>query len=265
MREPAKMAGVGAAIGLGMIAGPMLGVLVGDYAGACKAALALAVANTVFVALFFKGDASGEAGESKKTDGSVDGAASLGLSLGLLLLGRALTSMAFRGMEGTFSVFLADYGYPDSKSMGRVFVVVGLVMVVCQGPLRMLLKRGSSPWTLCVVGGALMCLSLNTLAWRTLPLMLSIMLLSVAEGMLMAAVAAAVATVAGDGGHGMAQGLLSSMNAFARATSPVLTGALSDAHSLSTAYSVLGGLCGVGALLMLLSTTAGAGRKAKAA
>ena len=116
------------------------------------AALVLALVNLVFVWLFFQGR------EGAKQAAKGPSAPSLERMPHLLLLGRAATSMAFRGMEGTFAVYMGKAG--DAKSTGRVFLAVGLVMVSIQGPLRVGLSKGASPLLLAVAASALMGIGL---------------------------------------------------------------------------------------------------------
>ena len=87
------------------------------------------------------------------------------------------------------------------------------------------------------------------MAYRAFPLTATVVVLSIAEGALMTAIPSLMKSARPEA-EGLTQGMLSSVNAFARSTSPVLTGALTDRFSLASAYTVLGLLCGAGAALL---------------
>lgn len=246
-QERARYMGLlGASIGVGFVVGPALGaalVALGlGFPGAAYSAAALAAVNLAFAA-FKLPESLPDGAEARRALPGRLGEALTRPNLWQVLAATFLTTFAFVGMETTFAYLGQDRFGLDQKGFGLVLVYVGVVVILVQGGLIGRLTRRFGVRPVAVAGGGLMGLALLLLPFAPglASCLVALGLLAAGQGLSSPSLSTLISVAGGTAEQGSVLGLGQSLAAAARATGPLLAGALYDLH-LAAPYLVSGGL-----------------------
>ena len=256
VRDRASAMGtLGAALGMGFVFGPFLGgelARIGPRAP-FFAASALSACNWL-LALFLLREPRPRAGRSRTAVLSLDALLTvLGAPRLLSLLGLFfIVTLGFANMEGVFAIFCqARFGF-DRQHVGRLFALVGVVMVVVQGGLVRQLVPRLGERRLLLLGITLMGAGLSIMALcRTVPeLLLGLIVMAAGSGFHSPSLSALISREAGRQ-QGSVLGVSQSLGALGRICGPLL-GTWSFRLGTAVPYLTAAGCMGLGLLLALL-------------
>lgn len=247
---------LGAAFGIGFVIGPALGGLAALGGPHIPFFLAALIASCNAVAAWIR------LPETKSTAAPTPSSQQDRLPRSPVLVRFAvvtvLATVGFSGFEATFSLFGGERFDLTVGSSALVFLFVGVVLTVVQGALigplttrmgsRAMIRAG-----LPVVALGLLLLSATPDKQWTL-LFVSLILVSVGQGIVSPSTTALVAEAAPPDRRGEALGYQQSAGAFARIAGPVVAGALFDSAGIGSPYLV-GGLLFLAALVAVWPVT----------
>jgi MFS transporter, DHA1 family, multidrug resistance protein len=227
--ERAKGMGIlGAAFGLGVIFGPFLGGVLGHvritlpfFVSAGLALLTLGfVATALPESLHLRGKEAGE------RPGGSRWAAFNRETVGLYLMALVVT-FSLAGLETSFPFLAADRLGLGERSVGYVYAVMGFVAALVQGGLVGRLKKLIGEERMIPAGLFVSALGMAGIALSHTPLMatIALSLFGAGNGLIRPANASLISQRA-KVGHGLAIGLLDSMDSMGRILGPIAGGAL---------------------------------------
>jgi DHA1 family tetracycline resistance protein-like MFS transporter len=224
---------LGASIGLGFVFGPAIGALLSPFGFSTAAFVAagLAILNFSMGFLLLK--------EPYKLPG-YPARVPLTLSsvlmalrnpgVGRILASTFLVTFAFVSLEATFALFGQRRFGLDARGMGIIFTAAGLLIAVVQGGLVGRLNALLGERGVAVTGGALMALGFALVPF--MPSLISTLgvlgLVAVGQGLSVPALSSLLSLESAAHEQGGVLGLGQSFSAAARATGPILAGALFD-------------------------------------
>lgn len=248
---------LGAAFGVGFVVGPALGGLAalgGPHVPFFVAGTIAAVNAVVAIVRLpeTKPDHAGVESPRGRRSGALSPA------LRLYAVTALMTSLGFSGFEATFSLFGKERFGLTEGSTAVVFLFVGVALVAVQGGLigPLTLRLGSRRLLtggLFVVAAGLVVLGFTT-TW--IALVVSLMLLSVGQGVVSPSVTALVTEVAPVDRRGEALGYQQSVGAVGRVAGPALAGAMFDHVSVGSPYFLGAGMVAVALWAAVLAVTA---------
>lgn len=253
------MGRLGASIGLGFVFGPALGAALSGYGFGAAAFVAAGLAAVNLVGAYFL---LPETRPVRTT--SVVRRASWRL-LGeavrkpvlLPLLGATFLLMAaIVAMETTYALLGERLFALTPKGMGFVFTFVGLTMAAVQGGLAGRLQKRFGERSLVVAGAALVAVAMLALPHLASfgDSLVALGLLAVGQGLANPNLSSLVSRSAGADEQGGVLGLSQSLSAAARASAPLLAGALFDVGPVWP--YLLGAMSAAAAGLLLVATRA---------
>lgn len=243
---------LGAAFGLGFVIGPVVGGELGHVSARLPffAASALAALNFVLAFLLLREPRSA----SQRAHAAVLSRAALRRVLGQPRLRRLLVlfllvTFGFSNMEGIFALFCARrFGY-DQQQVGRLFTLVGVVMVVIQGGVVRKLAPRWGERRLVFLGIGLMGLGLCVMAaaHAVPPLLCGLVLLAAGSGLHSPSLSSLISRTAG-AQQGSVLGVSQSLGALGRILGPL---SATSVFRLGTSvpYLIAAGCMGAGLLL----------------
>lgn len=220
---------VGAGIGLSFVFGPVIGGLLSSYGVSVPFFVSGGVALLTFFVILFALPESlpkeKRSSSGKRKRGNPFSA--LFGSLSLLYAILFIVSFAFSGLETTFALYISDlYGF-DSRDLGYMFLVMGIIAAFVQGGMigKMVKRWGEA--TVLTIG---MCL--YGIGFFTIPVFgnfwafsLILALFGAGQGMIRAT-ANAMITQRTTIGQGVTTGAISSMDSLGRILGPLAGGAV---------------------------------------
>jgi DHA1 family tetracycline resistance protein-like MFS transporter len=224
---------IGASIGMGFVFGPWIGSELSrfGFGTAAFAAAGLSLFNCCFamVALRESRRRSGAASRLPLTLGRFRRALSTPV-IGRLLIAGFVATFSFVAMEATFSLLGQRKFALDSRYLGRIFGGIGIVIVLIQGGLVGRLARRYGERQLALAGSCILGLCLAALPWMPTLLLTVAVLLGVAigQGFLTPSLSSLLSRASGADEQGGVLGLGQSFSAMARASGPLIAGALFD-------------------------------------
>lgn len=227
--ERAKGMGIlGAAFGLGVIFGPFLGGLLGSYSLKLPFFVAAGLAGfTLLLVALILPESLHLRKEQAETPHLVSRWAAMGReTVGLYLLAFVVT-FSLAGLETSFP-FLADHRLGlTERSVGYVYAVMGVAAVIVQGGLVGRLKRLIGEERMILLGLLITAAGMGGIALAGTPVAATaaISLFGVGHGLIRPANASLI-TQRAKVGHGLAIGLLDSMDSLGRILGPVTGGLL---------------------------------------
>lgn len=219
---------VGAAFGLGFVAGPLLGGLLGsiDLRLPFFAAGGLAAANLLF-GLFALPESLDPGNRKTFSLAAASPFAALARisrfpGLGALMVALFLTSVAQRGLEAIWVLYLDHRFGWDVRDAAISLAFVGFMFIVVQGMMVGPVVRRFGEWRVVAGGFALSAVTLGayglaTRGWMVYPL---IALHILGNALAIPALTAICSTQAPENEQGLLQGTLSSINAIAIIVGP---------------------------------------------
>lgn len=227
--ERAKGMGIlGAAFGLGVIFGPFIGGTLGAvqinlpfFVSAGLAAFTFLLVLSILPESHKVGKASG----GDRPAGSRWSAYNRE-TVGLYLMAFVVT-FSLAGLETSFPFLASDRLGLNERSVGYVYAVMGLVAAVVQGGLVGVLKKAIGEERMIPAGLFVSALGMAGIAIAPSPVMatIAISLFGAGHGLIRPANASLISQRA-KVGHGLAIGLLDSMDSLGRILGPVVGGAL---------------------------------------
>lgn len=257
-----KMGLLGAAIGLGFVFGPALGAALADYGFSVVAWTAAGLNGVNLVWAYFK---IKEPAHFTKHEGgrrsSNEGREALSVAkiiatfrmkkIRPVILATFFASLGFVSMETTYALLGAQLYQLDSKTLGVVFTLLGVVMVIVQGGLVGRLTKRLGSKRLALVGMILHSISLMAmpfapnLAWSVI----CQSFLAAGQGLISPSFSTILSKQVSEHEQGKTLGVGQSLAALARAVGPVGAGFFFDV-SFVTPYILAGALGLVGVYLV---------------
>ena len=156
----------------------------------------------------------------------------------------ALTTLGFSGFESTFSLFGGERFNLTVGSSAMVFLFVGVILTIVQGGLIGMLTRKFGSRGLLRVSIVVVAVGLFLLAYtpneQWTVLFISLILISVGQGIASPSYTTLVAEAAPEDRRGEALGYQQSASALARIAGPVIAGALFDSVGIGSPYVFAG-------------------------
>lgn len=247
---------LGAAFGIGFVVGPALGGLAALGGTHVPFFLAGTIAAINAVAAFIRLPETKPSHVAQQHESNVESVRSTLLTRYAIVA--VLTTLGFSGFEATFSLFGGERFNLTVGSSAMVFLFVGVILTVVQGGLigPLTQKFGSRHlirFSLPLVAVGLIALAL-TQNNQWFMLFMSMVLISVGQGIASPSSTALVTEAAPAHRRGEAFGYLQSAGAFARIAGPVIAGALFDHVGIGSPYFI-GGLLFVAALAAVWTVT----------
>jgi len=251
---------IGAAFGLGFIVGPALGGILSrwGFAAPFLAAAALTCANALL--------AVARLPESLPPDRRAERPAGLTLAdRARMLFGRAtparlralylagfLFTLAFAGMEGTFSLWADERWHVTPHGVAYLFAYLGIVSTLAQGGAvsRVVRRIGERRTALAGVGMVAAGLAALALAPSWPALFVALGLVSFGQGLASPTVSSLISRQGGPGEQGRLLGIYQSLSALGRAGGPVAAG-VALAHVGVAAPFLSASLVAAGAALVI--------------
>lgn len=250
-RRAQLMGMLGAAFGVGFVVGPALGGLaaLGGPHVPFFVAGAIAAVNAVVAVIRLPETRPVRVAEPARNSRS----GAINPTLRRYAVTALMTSLGFSGFEATFSLFGKERFGLTEGSTAVVFLFVGVVLVGVQGGLIGLLTRMAGSRRLLAGGLAAVTVGLVTLGFTTTwtALVLSLLFLSVGQGVASPSVTALVTEAAPVDRRGEALGYQQSVGAVGRIVGPAVAGAMFDHVSVGSPYFL-------GAALVVLGLVAAA-------
>ena len=244
-RRAQLMGMLGAAFGVGFVVGPALGGLaaLGGPHVPFFVAGAIAAVNAVVATVRLPETKPVAAGDTPRSRRS----GALNAPLRRYAVVALMTSLGFSGFEATFSLFGKERFGLTEGSTAVVFLFVGIALVAVQGGLIGPLTRSLGSRRLLVTGLGAVAAGLVTLGFTTtwLALAVSLLLLSVGQGVASPSVTALVTEAAPVDRRGEALGYQQSVGAVGRIVGPAVAGAMFDHVSVGSPYFLGAVLVGV--------------------
>ncbi|MEX2431170.1 MAG: MFS transporter [Dehalococcoidia bacterium] len=248
------MAGIGAAIGMGLVFGPVIGALLSPlgFGAAAFAAAGMALANGVFA--YFKLPESNlhRQARSHITPGWLMETVRRP-NLALIFAAAFLAMFAFVGMEATFALLgEAQHGLTPLE-LGVVLAYIGVLVAVTQlklvGPINARIgERRMAAGGALLIGTGLVLLPVAPALWAAATLL---GVVAIGQGLLNPGLVTLTSLAAAPGSQGGTLGLGQSFAAAARVAGPVTAGWLFDVdHALSY---LIGGVAALAAVALLAS------------
>jgi MFS transporter, DHA1 family, multidrug resistance protein len=267
--ERAKGMGIlGAAFGLGVIFGPFTGGFLGSIAITLPffVSASLAALTFVFVMLILPESLhlrpkSQEEGQVRRSRWAAFNRETVGLYLMAFVV-----TFSLAGLETSFP-FLANQRLGlNERSVGYVYAIMGLVAAVVQGALVGPLKRRIGEERMIPAGLVISALGMAGIAFSATPVMatVAISLFGAGHGLIRPANSSLISQRA-KVGHGLAIGLLDSMDSLGRILGPVAGGALfAMKDSLPFVSGAVLNVVAFGSFLVLIPTVLRRPRSASA-
>ena len=244
-RRAQLMGMLGAAFGVGFVVGPALGGLaaLGGPHVPFFVAGAIAAVNAVVAVVRLPETKRVAAGDTPRSRRS----GALNAPLRRYAVVALMTSLGFSGFEATFSLFGKERFGLTEGSTAVVFLFVGIALVAVQGGLIGPLTRSLGSRRLLVTGLVAVAAGLVTLGFTTtwLALAVSLLLLSVGQGVASPSVTALVTEAAPVDRRGETLGYQQSVGAVGRIVGPAVAGAMFDHVSVGSPYFLGAILVGV--------------------
>jgi DHA1 family tetracycline resistance protein-like MFS transporter len=250
-----KMGLLGACIGLGFVFGPALGALLSDYGfqAAAWTAAGLNFINLIWGYFKIKEPAREAVARSNEKMFSLKKLWEIAQLKPVrpIISATFLASLGFVAMETTYALLGARLYQMESKMLGTVFTLIGVVMVVVQGGFVGRLSSRFGPRKLAIYGlvingtALIMMPFAPTLAWS----LGCQSLLAVGQGLSSPTLSTLLSQQVGGQDQGKTLGLGQSLAAFARGIGPLAAGILFDV-SYFLPYLVAGGLGLISAYLV---------------
>jgi DHA1 family tetracycline resistance protein-like MFS transporter len=146
--------------------------------------------------------------------------------IGMCIALTFVMTLAFAGMESSFALFAEEVRNLDAKSVGRMFGVAGLTMIIVQGGLigRLVKRFGEAP--LVPIGIAMLAISLAILPFAPPPRWMTIVfvIMAIGQGIASPSLHSLISKGAAPNEQGFVLGTNQSMSALARAVGPSIAG-----------------------------------------
>lgn len=232
--EESRTAGMGllgAALGLGFVLGPAFGGWAGkdDPTLPFRIASALSAGNFLLAAFTLREPRpAAERVASRSVSWRVLYETVTAPRLGVLIAVYFIVTFGFAQLEGTYPLYLERRFHFGRREVGTVFSSMGVVLIVTQGFLVRRLQPRLGEKLMVVAGTALMALGLLvTTAANNLPLLgLSLLLVSLGNGINTPALSSLISRAAGGDRQGGVLGVSQSFGALARVGGPLCGGML---------------------------------------
>ena len=254
--ERAKGMGIlGAAFGLGVIFGPFIGGTLGARQINLPFFISAGLAAFTFLLVLAILPESHRAGARSDRPAGSRWAAFNRETVGLYLMALVVT-FSLAGLETSFPFLANDRLGLTAQSVGYVYAVMGLVAAVVQGGLVGRLKKLLGEERMIPAGLIVSAVGMAGIALATTPVMatVAISLFGAGHGLIRPANASLISQRA-KVGHGLAIGLLDSMDSLGRILGPVAGGAL---YALGGSLPFVSGaamnVLALGSFLLLLPT-----------
>jgi MFS family permease len=226
--ERAKGMGIlGAAFGLGVIFGPFIGGTLGAVRINLPFFISAGLAAFTFLLVLALLPESHKPGQHKAAaKGGSRWAAFNRETTGLYLMAFVVT-FSLAGLESTFPFLANDRLHLTERSVGYVYAIMGLVAATVQGGLVGKLKKVLGEERMIPVGLVVSALGMAGIALSTTPVMatVAISIFGMGNGLIRPANASLISQRA-KVGHGLAIGLLDSMDSLGRILGPIVGGFL---------------------------------------
>jgi len=225
---------IGAAFGLGFIVGPAIGGVLSrwGFAAPFLFAAALTFANATLAVFRLpeslpperRSARPGSFGLAERAR-ALFGSATPGRLRALYLAGFLFT-LAFAGMEGTFSLWADARWHATRHGVAFLFVFLGVVSAIAQGGVvgRLVRRIGERRVALLGVGGLAAGLALAALAPSWPVLFAALGLIALGQGIASPTVSSLISHQGGPGEQGRVLGIYQSLSALGRAAGPVAGG-----------------------------------------
>jgi predicted MFS family arabinose efflux permease len=245
---------VGAAFGLGFIFGPAIGGFLSQYGYAVPAFFASGLSLANFVAAWFLlPESLRPEHRAMERVGRIDAlrAALARPHLPLLLVIGFLVVAAFSGYESTFALFAErTYGFTAS-SIGYIFALVGVILVIVQGAFvgRVVKRIGEHhvvPVSLALVAAGLLMIPATT---SVAALLVATGVMAVGMGFNSPSLMSLVSRYSTAEDQGGVMGLTQSLNSLARIVGPMWGGFAFDHLGIGMPYITSAAVMGLAALL----------------
>ena len=244
------MGQLGAAMGIGIVVGPLVGGLLSAHSLSLPffVGAGLALIAFLLVILILPESRCPQPGATKKASLTRDALRQVLLSpAGLLLLLIFIMSFGLTSFQGITGLYVVDkFGF-DTKQVGAIWMVMGVMLIIVQGGLMGPLTRrfGQLPLIIAgLAGGALGFLGMS-LAVDYLTTLLAVGLFTLALALIGPALNAYISTFAGER-QGTVMGLNSAATSLGRVVGPLWAGYLYETN-IEYPY-----LSGAGALVLAL-------------
>jgi multidrug resistance protein len=257
---------IGAAFGLGFIVGPALGGILSrwGFQAPFLFAAALTFANAT-LAIFRLPESLPPHRRTQRPAGLTlaDRARALfgratPARLRALYLAGFLFTLAFAGMEGTFSLWADAKWHVSGHGIAYLFVYLGVVSSVAQGGVVSRVVRRAGERTTALVGLACVAAGLAgaALAPSWPPLLVALGLIAFGQGMASPTVSSLISHQGGPGEQGRLLGIYQSLSALGRAAGPVAGGVALAHAGLSAPFLTAAAVSAVAALVLATITGA---------
>ena len=239
--ERARGMGIlGAAFGLGVIFGPFIGGVLGDVSITLPffVAAGLSLLTLGVVAAALPESLRREAARAAHGTGPSRWAAFTRQTVALYLLALVVT-LSLAALETVFPFMASDRLGLTQRSVGYVYAVMGIVGALVQGGLVGRLQKGLGEERMILAGLLVSALGLAGIAWAPTAVLATaaISLYAAGHGLIRPANASLISQRA-QVGHGLAIGLLDSMDSLGRILGPIAGGLL---YAAGDAVPFMGG------------------------
>jgi MFS family permease len=224
---------IGAAFGLGFIVGPAIGGVLSrwGFAAPFLFAAALTFANAALAVFRLPESLPPERRSAHPGFGLAERARALFGSatpgrLRALYLAGFLFTLAFAGMEGTFSLWADARWHATRHGVAFLFVFLGVVSAIAQGGVvgRLVRRVGERRTALAGLGSVAAGLALAALAPSWTVLFAALGLIAFGQGVASPTVSSLISHQGGAGEQGRVLGIYQSLSALGRAAGPVAGG-----------------------------------------
>lgn len=146
--------------------------------------------------------------------------------IGMCIALTFVMTLAFAGMESSFTLFAEEVRGLDARRVGRMFGVAGLTMIIVQGGLigRLVKRFGEAP--LVPIGVTILAISLALLPFAPPPQWMTIVfvIMAIGQGIASPSLHSLISKGAAPNEQGFVLGTNQSMSALARAVGPSIAG-----------------------------------------
>ncbi len=224
---------LGASIGLGFVFGPAIGALLSPFGFSTAAFVAAGLATVNFcMGLLFLREPYKKVGYPSRVPVTL-GSILAGLrnpSVGRILLATFLVTFGFVSLEATFALFGQRRFGLDARDMGIIFTAAGLLIALVQGGLVGRLSARLGERGVAIAGGALMAVGFSLVPFMpSLITTLAVLgFVAVGQGLSVPTLSSLLSLESSAHEQGGTLGMGQSFSAAARATGPIVAGALFD-------------------------------------